>query len=337
VSERTPQQPDRNLAMELVRCTEAAALAAGRWMGRNDKEAGDQAAVDAMRLMLSSVAMDGVVVIGEGEKDEAPMLFNGEHVGSGTPPQVDIAVDPIDGTRLLAQGRPGSLAVIAAAPRGTMFDPGPMVYMQKWVVDEEAAGTIDIDAPIEDNLRKIAKAKGKQVGDLTVIMLDRERHEQMMTEIRAAGARLRLIMDGDVAAGLLAVSTEKPIDVLIGIGGTPEGVVTACAVQAMGGEMLGRLWARDDADVSAAKDLGYDLEEVLTTDRLVASHDTFFVCTGITDGDLVDGVVYTRRGATTESLVMRGKSGTIRTIKARHTWDKLMDYSAIDFDPAEGQ
>jgi fructose-1,6-bisphosphatase II len=335
VSQRQPQQPDRNLAMELVRATEAAALSAARWMGRNRKEAGDQAAVDAMRLVLNSVDMDGVVIIGEGEKDEAPMLYNGEHVGTGDPPQVDIAVDPIDGTRLLAQGRPGSLSVIAAAPRGTMFDPGPMVYMEKWVVDPEAAGVVDIDAPIGDNLRKIARAKGRKVGALTVIMLDRERHEPMMKEVREAGARLRLIMDGDVAAGLLAASLEKPVDVLIGIGGTPEGVVTACAIQAMGGEMLGRLWARNDEEVRRAKDLGYDLDEVLTTQRLVASHDTFFVCTGITDGDLVDGVVYTSRGATTESLAMRGKSGTIRTVKARHTWDKLMHYSAVDFDPAE--
>jgi fructose-1,6-bisphosphatase II len=329
---RRGQQPDRNLAMELVRATESAAMAAGRWMGRNQKESGDQAAVDAMRLMLSSVQMDGVVVIGEGEKDEAPMLYNGEHVGTGEPPEMDIAVDPIDGTRLLAEGRPGSLAVIAAAPRGTMFDPGPMVYMMKWIVGEDATGVIDIDAPITDNLKKVAQAKGKNVSDLEVIMLDRPRHEPMMREVRDCGARLRLIMDGDVAAGLLAMLPEKSVDVLIGIGGTPEGVTTACAAQALGGEQLGRLWARNDDEVAAAKELGYDLDEVLTTDRLVSSTDTFFVCTGITPGDLVEGVRYQRRAATTESLVMRGKSGTLRYVTARHTFDKLMEYSGIDFE-----
>ena len=326
------ERPDRNLAMELVRATEAAALAAGRWMGRADKEAGDQAAVDAMRLVLSTVEMDGVVVIGEGEKDEAPMLFNGEEVGTGNPPPVDIAVDPIDGTRLLAQGRPGSLAVIACAPRGTMFDPGPAVYMHKWVVSAEAEGAVDLDAPIAENLRKIAEAKDKDVDDLVVIMLDRPRHEEMFAEVRATGARLRLIMDGDVAASLLALLPDKPVDVLLGIGGTPEGVTTACAVRALGGEMLGRLWARDDAEAAQARELGYDLAETLDTGRLVSSSDTFFVCTGITPGDLVDGVEYSRRGATTESLVMRGKSGTVRWVKARHTFDKLMAYSAIDFE-----
>jgi fructose-1,6-bisphosphatase II len=332
VSTRRGQQPDRNLAMELVRATESAAMAAGRWMGRNQKEAGDQAAVDAMRLMLSSVEMDGVVVIGEGEKDEAPMLYNGEHVGTGQPPEMDIAVDPIDGTRLLAEGRPGALAVIAAAPRGTMFDPGPMVYMMKWIVGEDAAGVVDIDAPIADNLRRVADAKGKDVEDLVVIMLDRPRHAEMMREVRDLGARLRLIMDGDVAAGLLAMLPEKPVDVLIGIGGTPEGVTTACAAQALGGEQIGRLWARNDDEVAAAREQGYDLDEVLTTDRLVASTDTFFVCTGITPGDLVAGVGYTRGGAVTESLVMRGKSGTLRSVTARHTFDKLMEYSAVDFE-----
>jgi fructose-1,6-bisphosphatase II len=329
---RTPQAPDRNLALELVRATEAAALSAGRWTGRNQKESGDQAAVDAMRLMLSTVEMDGVVVIGEGEKDEAPMLFNGEKIGTGQPPQVDIAVDPIDGTRLLAQGRPGSLSVIAIAPRGTMFNPGPMVYMMKWIVGPDAVGVIDIDAPIGENLRKVAAAKGKDVNDLVVIMLDRERHEEMFREVRETGARLRLIMDGDVAAGLLASLPEKHIDVLLGIGGTPEGVISACAVHAIGGEMIGRLWARNDDERRAAQEQGYDLSEPLNTDRLVSSNDTFFVCTGITDGELVEGVDYSRRGATTDSLVMRGKSGTVRYVKARHTFDKLMEYSAIDFD-----
>jgi fructose-1,6-bisphosphatase II len=330
-TERQGQQPDRNLAMELVRATESAAMAAGRWMGRNQKESGDGAAVDAMRLMLSSVQMSGVVVIGEGEKDEAPMLFNGEEVGTGEAPEMDIAVDPIDGTRLLAEGRPGSLAVIAAAPRGTMFDPGPMVYMMKWIVGEDGAGVIDIDAPITDNLRKVAKAKGKDVNDLDVIMLDRPRHAEMMREVRETGARLRVIMDGDVAAGLLAMLPEKPVDVLIGVGGTPEGVTTACAARALGGEQIGRLWARNDDETRAAEELGYDLDEVLTTDRLVSSPDTFFVCTGITPGDLVEGVRYEKQGATTESLVMRGKSGTLRYVKARHAIDKLQEYSSIDF------
>ena len=332
MSTRTPEQPDRNLALELVRATEAAALAAGRWMGRNQKEAGDQAAVDAMRLILSQVRMDGVVVIGEGEKDEAPMLYNGEELGTGEPPQVDIAVDPIDGTRLLAQGRPGSLAVIALSPRGTMFDPGPMVYMMKWVVGSDAVGVVDIDAPVADNLRRIAKAKGKDIRDLTVIMLDRPRHEQLFADVRSTGARLRLLMDGDVAAGVAALMPDRPVDVLLGIGGTPEGVVTACATRALGGEMLGRLWARDDAEAAEARELGYDPVETLTTERLVASEDTFFVCTGITSGDLLTGVEYSGRGATTQSLVTRGKSGTVRWVEARHTLDKLMEYSSIDFE-----
>jgi fructose-1,6-bisphosphatase II len=328
---KTPQQPDRNLALELVRATEAAALAAGRWMGRNQKDAGDQAAVDAMRLMLSTVEMDGIVVIGEGEKDEAPMLYNGEQVGTGRPPQVDIAVDPIDGTRLLAQGRPGAIAVIAAAPRGTMYDPGPCHYMLKWVVGTDGVGAIDIDAPVDRNLNALARAKGKKVNDLLVIMLDRPRHDQLAQEVRETGARLRLIMDGDVAAGVLAALPEKPVDALLGIGGTPEGVTTACAVQALGGEMFGKLWPLKDEEIRLSRERGYDLDEPLTIDRLVASNDTFFVCTGVTEGDLVEGVTYTARGATTESLSMRGKSGTVRYVKARHTFDKLMEYSAIDF------
>jgi fructose-1,6-bisphosphatase II len=326
------QRPDRNLAMELVRVTESAALAAARWVGRANKEGADGAAVDAMRLSLSSVQMDGVVVIGEGEKDEAPMLFNGEKIGTGHPPEVDIAVDPMDGTRLLAQGRPGSLAVIAIAPRGTMFDPGPMVYMNKWIVGPDAVGSIDVDAPVEDNLRDIAKAKGKKVRDLVCVMLDRERHTDMMAAVRNTGARLRLIMDGDVAAGLLALLPEKPVDVLLGIGGTPEGVTTACAAQALGGEMQGRLWARNDDERDRAEAMGFDIDEALTTDRLVSSSDTFFVCTGITSGDLVDGVDYRTGSALTESLVMRGKSGTVRYIRARHNLDKVMEYSSIDFD-----
>ncbi len=321
-------KPDRNLALELVRATEAAAIAAGRWMGRNNKEAGDQAAVDAMRHLLTTVDIAGRVVIGEGEKDEAPMLFNGELVGSGDGPETDIAVDPVDGTRLLAQGRPGSLAVLAMSPRGTMFDPGPMVYMNKWIVGADAKGTVDIDAPTKDNLARIAKAKGKGISDLTVIMLDRDRHAGMAQDVRDAGARLRLIMDGDVAGGLLAAMPDRNVDVLIGIGGTPEGVVTACALRALGGEMLGRLWARDDSERAAAAEQGYDLTEVLTTEQLVSSPDTFFVCTGVTPGDLVDGVVYTGQGVVTDSLCMRGKSGTVRYIKATHTTTKLRELGA---------
>lgn len=331
-SDRQPEAPDRNLALELVRATEAAALAAGRWMGRNEKEPGDQAAVDAMRTVLSTVAMDGYVVIGEGEKDEAPMLFNGEEVGTGSPPEADIAVDPIDGTRLLAEGRPGALSVIAVAPRGTMLDPGPMHYMEKWVVGPEAAGTVDIDAPVADNLARIAAAKGKDVNDLTVIALDRPRHEQLFADIRAAGARLRLIMDGDVAGGVLAMMPDRPVDVLIGIGGTPEGVITACAAKALGGEMVGRMWARHAEQRDEAIEQGFTPDELLTTDRLVGSDKTFFVCTGITEGDLVDAVEYLPRGAVTDSLVMRGKSGTVRSVRARHTFDKLSQYSAVSFE-----
>jgi fructose-1,6-bisphosphatase II len=322
-------QPDRELALELVRATEVAALAAGRWMGNANKEAGDQAAVDGMRRMLNEVAMDGVVVIGEGEKDEAPMLFNGERVGSGSPPEVDLAVDPIDGTRLLAEGRPGAIAMIAVAPRGTMFDPGPCVYMMKWVVGAEAVGAVDIDASVADNLSAIAEAKETQVSNLTVIMLDRPRHEQMAAEVREAGARLRFIMDGDVGASLLAMSPDRPFDVLVGIGGTPEGVATACAVKALRGEMVGRLWPRDDAERQAAIDASYDVDKVLTTDDLVSSDNTFFVCTGVTPGELCDGVTYSRDGATTESLVMRGRSGTVRHVHARHRAEKLAQYEMI--------
>lgn len=325
----SPLRPERNLALELVRVTEAAALAAARWQGRGAKEDGDQAAVDAMRKMLESVEMDGTVIIGEGEKDEAPMLFNGERVGTGNEPGVDIAVDPVDGTRLLAEGRPGSLAVIAAAPAGTMFDPGPLVYMHKIVVGEEAAGSIDIEAPIGDNLAKIAKAKNREVRDLTVMMLDRERHEGFKQEVRQSGARLQLIMDGDVAASVLAAWSAKDVDVLIGIGGTPEGVISACAVKALGGQMLGKVWPRDETERRIAREAGMDLERILDTDDLVTSKDCFFACTGITPGQLVDGVAFDGRGATTHSLMMRGKSGTVRVVQARHRLEKLAEYTDL--------
>ena len=322
-----PTRPDRNLAIELVRTTEAAAMAAAKWQGRGDKESGDQAAVDAMRSMLSTVEIEGTVIIGEGEKDEAPMLFNGEVVGTGHPPEVDIAVDPVDGTRLLAEGRPGSLAVIAAAERGAMFDPGPCVYMEKMIVGPPAAGMIDLDAPLPVNLDRVARATGKDLSEVTVVMLDRPRHDEAKRVIREAGARLQLIMDGDVAAGLLAAWVERPsIDMLYGIGGTPEGVSTACAVKALRGEILGRLWPRSDEERSAAVDAGYDLTRVLTTDDLVSSDDAFFSCTGITAGQLVDGVAYDKHGAITESLVLRAKSGTVRVIRTRHRTAKLREY-----------
>ncbi len=328
----TQESPDRNLALELVRVTESAALAAGRWQGRGDKEAGDQAAVDAMRLMLQTVDMDGIVVIGEGEKDEAPMLYNGEQVGAGEPPRVDIAVDPVEGTTLLAEGRPGAIAVIALSPRGTMFDPGPCVYMEKLVVDPAAAGVVDLDAPIGDNLAAIATAKDKEVRDVTVIMLERDRHEELKRGIRAAGARLQLISHGDVSAGVRAAWSQRAdIDLLIGIGGTPEGVITACAVKSIGGEMQGRLWPRNDEERQAAEDAGYDLGRVLTTDELVTSDDVFFVCTGITGGGLVDGVSFDADSAVTDSLVMRSKSGTLREVRARHRLEKLREYAVVEY------
>ena len=326
------EKPDRNLAIEIVRVTEAAALAASRWQGRGDKEAGDQAAVDAMRQVLDTVEMDGTVIIGEGEKDEAPMLFNGERVGSGNPPEVDIAVDPVEGTRLLAEGRPGSLAVMAAAPAGTMFDPGPCVYMEKIVVSGSAADAVDLDASLADNLRAVAAATGREIRDLTVVMLDRDRHEQAKREVREVGARLMLITDGDVAGGLLAAWEDRPqVDMLYGIGGTPEGVITACAVKALGGQMLGRLWARSDDERQRAIDGGYDLDAVLEVDDLVSAEDCFFACTGITAGQLLRGVTFGRNSATTESLVMRSKSGTVRQIRATHRLEKLRQYATVPY------
>ncbi len=327
-----PEKPDRNIAMELVRVTEAAAMAASRWQGRGDKESGDQAAVDAMRAVLDTVPFDGTVIIGEGEKDEAPMLYNGERVGTGSSPAVDIAVDPVEGTRLLAEGRPGSLAVMAGAPAGTMFDPGPCVYMEKLVVGPAAVGAIDLERPIDENLAAVAKASGRPLADITVVMLDRERHDEAKRRIREAGCRLQLITDGDVAAGLVAAWVDRPqIDVLYGIGGTPEGVITACAVKALEGEMLGRLWPRSDAERQAAIDGGYDLDGVLNQDDLVTADDCFISCTGITTSQLLRGVSFDVRGATTESLVMRAKSGTVRTIRARHKLEKLRGYAAVPY------
>jgi fructose-1,6-bisphosphatase II len=326
------EQPDRNLALELVRVTEAAALAAGRFMGRGDKEGGDKAAVDAMRLVLNSVEMDGIIVIGEGEKDEAPMLFNGECLGTGHEPRVDIAVDPIDGTRLLALGRANSLATVAIADRGSMFDPGPCVYMDKIAVGPEGKGAIDIEVSPLVNLRSVARSKGKDIADLTVVVLDRPRHESLIAEIRKAGARIRLITDGDVAGALMTAWPDSGVDLLMGIGGTPEGVISACALKAMGGEIQGKLYARNEAEANKARDMGFDLGRVLATNDLVRSDNVFFAATGITDGELLDGVKYYGDGARTHSLVMRAKSGTVREIVARHRWDKLMRFSQVKYD-----
>jgi fructose-1,6-bisphosphatase II len=326
------ERPDRNLAIEIVRVTEAAAMSAARWQGRGDKIAGDQAAVDAMRQVLDTVVMEGTIIIGEGEKDEAPMLFNGERVGTGQPPQVDLAVDPVDGTRLLAEGRPGAIAVLAAAPAGALFDPGPCVYMEKLVVGAEAAAAVDLDRPLADNLHAVARALGRDVSDITVMMLDRDRHEEAKAAIRKVGARLQLIPDGDVAAAILAAWEERPqVDVLYGIGGTPEGVTSACAVKALGGQILGRLWARNDAEAAAAREAGYELDRILTVDDLVTSEDSFFACTGITDSQLLRGVMFDGIGAVTQSLVMRSKSGTVRTIEARHRLKKLREYAAVAY------
>ncbi|MBO9367887.1 MAG: class II fructose-bisphosphatase [Chloroflexi bacterium] len=325
------ERPTRNLALELVRVTEAAALAAGRYMGRGDKEAADRAAVEAMRLVLQTVNMDGIIVIGEGEKDQAPMLYNGERVGNGMPPEVDVAVDPIDGTRPLANGNLNSISTVAIAPRGTMFNPGPFVYMNKIAVGPEAKGVINIEASITENLKAIAHAKNKSVEDLTCVILDRPRHAEMIAEMRRAGARIRLIPDGDVAAAIMTAWPESGVDVLFGIGGTPEGVLAACALRAMGGEIQGKLYARNEEELRRGREMGYDFEKVLTMDDLVASDDVFFAATGITDGELLRGVRYTGQGAITESLVVRGRTGTIRRITAIHRMDKLRQLSQVRY------
>ncbi len=320
----THQRPDRNLALELVRVTEAAALAAAPLVGRGDKEAADQAAVDGMHFMLQSVPMDGIVVIGEGEKDAAPMLANGEQIGDGSPPQVDIAVDPLEGTTLAAHGMPSALAVIALSARGTMFDPGPCVYMEKMAGSPEIADLLDLDRPLGETVQLLAQRKGCPVGDVIVVVLDRPRHEEGIRAIREAGARVRLIAHGDVSAVLLAVTERSPVDLLWGIGGTPEGVISAAAVKCLGGRLIGRLWPRDEAERKAALDAGYDLQRVLELDDLVAGDDVFFSATGITDGDVLQGVRYpSAGGATTESLVMRTRSGTVRRIRATHDRAKL--------------
>jgi fructose-1,6-bisphosphatase II len=320
----TSQNPDRNLALELVRVTEAAALAAARLVGRGDKEGADQAAVDAMRLVLDTVSMDGLVVIGEGEKDEAPMLYNGEQIGDGTPPKVDIAVDPLEGTRLAALGMPSALAVIALSERGSMFDPGPCVYMEKIAGAPDVADLLDLDRPLAETLALVAERRQRDIRDVMVVMLDRERHQDSMSQVREAGARVRLITDGDVSASMLAVSENSPVDLLWGIGGTPEGVISAAAIKCIGGQLLGRLWPRNDDERDAAVAAGYNLDKVLTCDDLVQGENAFFSATGVTDGDVLEGVRYqSDRGATTESLVMRSRSGTVRRIHARHDRAKL--------------
>ena len=324
-------EPTRNLALELVRVTEAAALSSGRFMGRGDKEGADGAAVSAMRLVLQTVDMNGIIIIGEGEKDNAPMLYNGENVGNGSEPDVDVAVDPIDGTRPLAFGRSNSLATVAIAPRGTMFNPGPFVYMNKLAVGPEAKGKINIEKSITENLKAIAKAKNKDVEDLTTIILDRPRHDAMVAEIRKVGARIRIIPDGDVAAALMTAWPDAGVDVLIGIGGTPEGVLAACALRAMGGEIQGKLFARDENELRRGQEAGYDFDKILTMDDLVSSEDVFFAATGITDGELLHGVRYFGDGATTDSIVVRGLTGTVRQITATHRTDKLNQLSAIKY------
>ncbi|HEY2631397.1 MAG TPA: class II fructose-bisphosphatase [Solirubrobacteraceae bacterium] len=323
-------RPDRNLALELVRVTEFAALAAAPLVGMGDKEAADQAAVDGMRYALHSIAMDGTVVIGEGEKDEAPMLYNGERIGDGSPPEVDIAVDPLEGTTLAAHGMPSALAVIALSEKGSMFDPGPCVYMEKMAGPPEMADLLDLDRPLSQTVKLIAERKGQPIGDVMVVVLDRPRHEAGIREIREAGARVRLIPHGDVSAALLAVTERSTVDLLWGIGGTPEGVISAAAIKCLGGQLLGRLWPRDDTERQAALDAGYDLHRILDRDDLVSGDDVFFSATGITDGDVLQGVRYpSAGGATTESLVTRSRSGTVRRIRATHDRAKLR---ALDGD-----
>lgn len=332
---RNEQVPDRNIAMELVRTTEAAALAAARWMGRGDKNGADGAAVNGMRLMLDTVDMDGIIVIGEGEKDEAPMLFNGERVGNGQGPQVDVAVDPVDGTRLLSLGRPGALSVVAVAPRNTMYNPKDIFYMEKIAVGPAAKGMIDLGAPIDWNIRQVARAKDLAMEEVTVVILDRDRNTQIVDEVRASGARIRFITDGDVAGAVMTGLAGTGVDMLLGIGGSPEGVVSACALKCLEGDMQCRLWARDEKDHRLAAEYGMDFNAVLTINDLVRSDDVFFAASGVTTGDLLKGVEYVAGGATSESLVMRSRSGTIRRIQTEHHWRKLQQITDERYHPAE--
>ncbi|MGH1502230.1 MAG: class II fructose-bisphosphatase [Acidimicrobiales bacterium] len=324
-------KPERNLALELVRTTEAAAMAAARWMGRGDKIGADQAAVDAMREVLDGVEMDGIVVIGEGEKDEAPMLYNGERIGNGEPPLTDIAVDPVDGTTLTAKGQGGAIAVIAVAERGAMFDPGPCFYMDKIAVGPSGAGVVDIRLPVARNLTALAKAKRVEVSDLTAVVLDRPRHAGLIEEIREAGARIRLISDGDVAGAIATAWPDSGVDILFGIGGTPEGVIAAAALQAMGGDLQGKLHPENDEERAAVIEAGYDPDAIMGLDDLIRSENSFFAATGITTGDLLEGVKYTADGIQTQSLVMRGRSGTVRVIEAYHKPSKLRNMNALKY------
>ncbi|OZC59089.1 fructose-bisphosphatase class II [Rhodococcus sp. 15-725-2-2b] len=324
--------PDRNLALELVRVTEAGALASGRWVGRGDKEGGDGAAVDAMRQLVSSVSMRGVVVIGEGEKDEAPMLYNGEQVGNGNGPEVDFAVDPVDGTTLMAKGMPNAISVLAVAERGAMFDPSAVFYMKKIAVGPDFADVIDITAPVAENIARVAKIKKGSSSDVTVCILDRPRHAELIQQVRDTGARIRLISDGDVAGAIAAARPTSPIDILMGTGGTPEGIIAAAAMRCMGGVHQGMLAPTDDDERQKAIDAGHDLDRVLSTEDLVSGENVFFTATGVTDGDLLQGVRYSGGGAHTQSIVMRSKSGTVRMIDAYHQLNKLKEYSTIDFD-----
>ncbi len=329
-----PSRPDRNLALELVRVTEAAAMAAGRWVGRGDKNGADGVAVNAMRVMISTVSMRGTVVIGEGEKDDAPMLYNGEQVGDGDGVECDVAVDPIDGTTLTAKGMANAIAVLAVAPRHTMYDPSAVFYMEKLVTGPEAADVVDIRLPVRENIHRVAKAKKSTPEDVGVVVLDRPRHQDLVDEIRAAGARIKFIADGDVAGAIMAAREGTGIDLLLGIGGTPEGIISACAMKCLDGVIQGRLWPTDDEERQRAIDAGHDLDPdtVLRTDDLVSGDDCFFVATGITDGELMQGVRYRAGGATTHSLVMRSRSGTIRSIHSEHKLSKLRAYADVDFE-----
>lgn len=326
------EAPSHNLALDLVRVTEAAALSSARWLGRGDQNAGDQAAVDAMRVSFNNLHLDGVIVIGEGEKDKAPMLFNGESLGNGDGPKVDVAVDPVEGTKLLAYGRPNAICVVGVSPAGTMYDPGPSYYMQKLVVPSEAKDVVDLDAPVAENLKQTAKALGKDVDDLVVFALDKPRHKNLITEIREAGARIQLHTDGDVAGSLMAVDVRCEVDVMIGTGGTPEGVLSACAIRGIGGRMLVRLDPQSEEERRRIQDAGITMGEVLTEKDLVRSEDTFFSATGLSGGTFLPAVRYVGKGAVTQSLVIRGKTGTVRYIESYHNWEKLMRFSSVKYD-----
>ena len=325
------EAPEKNLALDIVRITEAAALASARWLGRGDKEAGDGAAVDAMRVSFATLSIDGIVIIGEGEKDNAPMLYNGERVGKGVGPRLDVAVDPVEGTNLLAYGRPNAISVVGVAPGGSMFNPGPSYYMQKLVVAREARNVIDLDAPVKDNLSNVAKAMGKSVQDLVVFVLDKPRHEKLISEIRQAGARIQLQTDGDVAGALMAVDPRSEVDIMMGTGGTPEGVLAACAIKGMGGQILARLDPQSYVEKEAITEAGIDAREVLTVHDLVRSDDCFFAATGISGGDFLRGVRYSAKHAVTHSLVLRGKTGTLRYVESYHNMDRLSKFSAVRY------